>query len=217
MLPSNFQALVVILLAIVPGFVATRSWSRAKTYKGPGTDLSTVLQSLALSLVIQIILAPVTVRWLYPIRTHFDQYPARITTWLALAVLVLPVFGGTLYARLSDAIYNPYAPWLRGRLFRPLNWFFPPAPAPAIWDWLFTANIPDGYFLVVEFNDGHRVAGVFAQGSFALTSPETQGVFLSREWSLDEHGDLVAEVPGTNGVMIANSTNIRTVRILKGS
>jgi len=68
--------------------------------------------------------------------------------------------------------------------------------------------------VVIEFKDGRRVAGVLAIGSVALTLPETHGVYLSREWTLDENGDLLAEVPGTKGVMIANSVDIRTIREL---
>lgn len=215
MIPADYQALIVALLAIVPGFLATTFWSRTKTWRGRSPDLLTVIQSLAASAVIQVVMAPLTLIWLYPERNVLIRHPWHVFIWLLLTVLIIPIASGVAAARLSDIIFNPASPWIKGRPRRILAWIMPPAPPPSIWDWLFTANVPDGCFLVVEFADNTRVAGVFARGSTALTSPQPQGVFLSREWSLDAHGDLVAEVPHTAGVMITNSTAIRTVRILR--
>lgn len=215
MLPSTFQALAVLLLAIVPGFLATSFWVRAKTWKGRGPDLLTILQSIAVSLVIQVVMAPLTTSWLYPVRAHLEKYPWRVSIWAALVVLVVPWAGGTLLGRLADVVFDPIAIGTGGSWRRTLGWLFRPAPPPTIWDWLFTANPPDGTFLVFEFSDGKRVAGTYSAGSIALTSPEPQGIFLSEEWILDENGDLFARLPGTGGVVILNSTNVRQIRILK--
>jgi hypothetical protein len=67
----------------------------------------------------------------------------------------------------------------------------------------------------VEFRDGRRVAGVFAEGSLALTSPEPHGLFLVSEWELNEAGDIVGPLPDTGGVMILNTHDVRSVRILR--
>jgi len=217
MLPTTFQALAVALLAIVPGFIATSAWARTKTWKGRGTDLWTVLQSVATSLVIQVLAAPVTLRWFYPVRDHLQAHPAAVALWAAMVVLVIPVLGGVLVGRLSDVIFNPRARVLHGRIRGLLASVWPPSPPPTMWDWLFASNVPDRCFLVVELTDGSRVAGVFARGSYALTSPESPGLFLAIEWSLDDHGNLLAEVPGSAGVMIRDGSMIRSIRILRGA
>ncbi len=217
MLPSNVQTVIMALLAIVPGFLATSCWARAKTWRGRGADLPLILQSLAVSAVIQVVLAPLTLGWLYPERDHIERHPWHVLIWLVLVVLLVPVLGGTTIGRLSNLIFDPRSPWLRGGPQRLLAWLAPPAAPPSIWDWLFTSNVPDGCFVVVEFTDKSRVAGVFAKGSLALTSPEPQGVFLSREWSVDENGDLLEAIPGTAGILIPRSADVRVIRLLKGT
>ena len=216
MAPATFQALAVLLLAIVPGFLATSAWARTKTWKGRGTDFSTVLQSISTSLVIQILAAPLTIESLYSVRSHLELHPLRVALWLAIVVLVLPLAGGVFVGWIGDTIFDPGAMGFRGRFRVVVAKVWPPAPPPTIWDWLFTSNVPDRCFLVVEFTDGHRIAGVFARGSTALTSPEPPGLFLGEEWSVDSQGNLIAEVPGSAGVMIRDATTIRSVRILKG-
>jgi hypothetical protein len=215
MLPSTFQALAVFLLAIVPRFLATGFWARAKTWKGRPGDLLTVLQSIAVSLVIQVIVAPLTIYWLYPVRAHLEKYPWRICVWSALVVLIVPWVGGTVLGRLADWVFDPRLMVTGPSWRRIVAWLFRPAVPPTIWDWLFTANPPDGCFVVLEFTDGRRIAGTYSAGAYALTSPEPQGIFLPEEWALDDHGDLIAPVPGTGGVMLLSSSTIRQIRILK--
>lgn len=96
-----------------------------------------------------------------------------------------------------------------------LGRLWPAAPPPSIWDWLFTANPPYGRFLTIEFEDGTKKAGVFAEGSLALTSPEPHGSSLISEWELDDRDNIVSEVPGTAGVTILETSKIRSIRILE--
>lgn len=74
-MPSSAEALFIAMLAVVPGFVATVVWARANTWKGAPGDLRLVLQSLALSLIIQAVAAPVTIVWLYPHRSALAEFP----------------------------------------------------------------------------------------------------------------------------------------------
>ncbi|HVC80370.1 MAG TPA: DUF6338 family protein [Chloroflexota bacterium] len=216
MIPTDFQTVAILLLAIVPGFIATSSWAQAKTWKGRSSDLLTILQSLSISLILQLLMAPFTVHWFYAERAHLDQHPLRVAAWLALVVLVLPILGGSFVARLTDWLFAPGDPAVRRFLRRLVSLVVQPGPAPTIWDWLFTAQVPNGCFLVIEFTDGSRVAGAFGLGSRAHTSPEPQGVYLTTEWVLDSQGNLIGAIPGSKGVMISRSTDIKTIRILEG-
>lgn len=217
MVPSTFQALAVILLAIVPGFIATNFWLHTKTWKGRGPDLQTVLQSLAVSLLIQAIMAPVTIVWLYPVRNKLEQHPWWVAGWAGLVVLIVPCLGGILLGRLADIIFDPQTLSTNGGVRRGLAWFFRPSPPPTIWDWLFTSQVPSGSYIVVEFDNGRRIAGTFEAGAVAMTSPEPQGLFLPREWSVDSNGDLLQEVPGSGGVTLIGTSTVRSIRILRGT
>lgn len=68
--------------------------------------------------------------------------------------------------------------------------------------------------MVVGFHDGTQVAGVFAERSLGLTSPQPPGVFLEQEWVINDTGDVVYERPGTAGILIPNLAEVRWVRLL---
>jgi hypothetical protein len=216
MLPTNTSAVTAFLLAVVPGFVATTVWARARTWKGPSGDLRTVLQALSLSLVVQVIVSPLTIAWIWPVRTHLDRYPERVATWLVVTVLVLPFALGLVGALLTDTLIRRSQKSLTGWA-RLVSRFWPAPLPPSIWDWLLTTSPPNSSFLVLEFNDGRRVGGTFEKGSIAITSPDTHGLFLNVEWVLDEDGNLVEPIPGSTGTMIRVLDDVRSIRILEGS
>ena len=216
MLPSNFGALGVLLLSIIPGFIATSVWARARPWRGPEGNLRTVLQSLTLSVVIQLLLSPLTLVWLYPVRHRLEEFPERTATWVGLVVLVVPVLLGLVAGKLTNVLSDPESLRVRGRFRRALARLWPAPAPPSVWDWVFSAKPPHGSFVVVEFLDGRRIAGVFAEGSLALTSPEPQGLFLVSEWELNEFGDIIGPLPDTSGVMILRTDEVRSVRILSG-
>src|SRR6184192_1398932 len=150
MLPSNFQAVAAILLAIAPGFIATSVWSRARTWKGPSGDLRTALQSLALSGVVQLVLSPLTLWWLLPVRRHLLDHQVRVVIWLLLAVFVVPVGGGIAIGKLGDWLFGSSSSFSESRIGRAVGRIWPGAPPPSVWDWLFTVRPPYGSFVVVE-------------------------------------------------------------------
>lgn len=219
-MPSSWEALAVALLAVVPGFIATTVWSRARTWKGFAGDLRTILQSLALSAAIQVLLSPLTIWWIVPISDSLvvGNHDVRVAVWFFLAVIVLPVGLGLSIARYSDWLFRPM-----NQASRPedLKWFrravaavLKGTPLPCAWDWLFTSNRPDSRYILVEFNDGSRVGGVFGEGGRAFTTPEAQGIFLPQEWVLDGDSNFVTPVPGSAGLLIPMIDSVRWVRIL---
>ena len=203
MLPATLEGLFVLLLAIAPGYVAVAFWSRAKTRRAAGSDLIVVLQSLTLSLVIQVLALPLTYIVFNPVRKSlFDYSPFSAALWLRLVVLIVPIIFGSVLNRIEDRF--------RSRLL----WVWPPAP-PSAWDSFFTGTIPEGSFVLVEFEDGTRVAGTWEEGSYAVTSPDTHGLFLAREWLVDDDGNFVEVVKRTAGVLVPNDSKIKRIRILK--
>lgn len=216
MLPGDFQTVGAILLAVAPGFIATTVWARARTWKGAPADVRLILQSVALSALVQLAAAPLTILLIHPMRDDLAEHPARLAIWLSIVVLVLPVFGGLVLARVSDRLFGPDARHVPRWIAQAVAWVWKTAPPPTIWDWLFTARPPHRTFLVIEFNDGRRVASVFADGSLALTSPESQGIYLSSEWIVDEDGDVIAPVRDSDGIMVRDLSGVRSVRLLRG-
>ncbi len=152
-----------------------------------------------------------------PVRDRLEEFPERLGVWLFLVVLVVPVLVGAASGRLTDYFADPSHSRVEGRFRRAIARLWPAPAPPSIWDWFFTVRPPNERFLVITFRDGTRVAGAFAEGSLALTSPEPHGLFLSSEWLLDEYGDIVRPVESSEGIMIVDTENIRFVRVLRGA
>src|SRR6185437_5194813 len=100
--PVDITGLAIVLLAVVPGYLAVTIWGRRKTWKGRSTDLSTVVESITYSAVIQVVALPLTLTMLYPYRETLDAHEVRVAFWLIIVVLVLPIIGGTGWAWLSS-------------------------------------------------------------------------------------------------------------------
>lgn len=49
MIPATLEALAVVLVAVVPGYIAVTLWARSKTWERPPTDLTLVLLAIMLS------------------------------------------------------------------------------------------------------------------------------------------------------------------------
>jgi hypothetical protein len=176
--------------------------------------LRTILQALVLSAVVQAVMLGPTLTWIVPIRNSWQDYGDRLAIWALATVVVVPLILGVGGARLYDVVFavarQRNTGW-RARLDRAVG----PAIAPTVWDTVFTTDrIPPAGFLVVEFKDGRKVAGVFASASLVQTSPEPHGLFLEREWALTDDGVVWYEVPATQGLLIPTIEDVRLVRIL---
>lgn len=210
-MPTSFAALTIALLAVVPGYLARMAWSRGKTFSLPATDLTVLVQSIAASLVLQVLLAPVTIPVLYAIGDRLAAYPWRVAGWAVLAVVIAPLVGGYCFGQVTDAMRpGRRLTWLPSTLRRDLS-----PPAPSIWDHVHLHGLlPHLCLLVIEFRDGRRLAGAFGSGSEALTSPQRQGVFLVEEWAVGEDGLPTEPIPNSGGVVVTDLDEARGVRIL---
>jgi hypothetical protein len=198
---------LLALLAIVPGYLAVVFWRRAKTWQQPSSDLGTILPALAVSLVIQVVVSPLTIWLLLPVAGDLEHHPWNLVVWTYITVLVVPFVGGVVLGRLTD-LYAAGRARPRG-----LAELLPEVP-PSAWDLFFSRKIPDGQFLVITFEDGTRVGGSYYGPSFALKSPQQQGLYLAREWVLDAKGDLLRPVSGSKGILIPATATIRHVRVI---
>lgn len=216
MVPTSQVALAILLLAIAPGYITAAAWARARTWRGPASDLRTIIQALVLSAVVQAVLSPLTVLWILPVRATLVTHPWRVAIWIILAVLVVPIVLGLGGARITDAVFNPSEVEVKTPAARFVNKIVPASTPPTAWDWLFTADrTPESGFMIIDFVDGSRIAGAFAKASLALTSPEVHGIFLEQEWLLNREGDIEGPVPGSAGLLIPVADQIRWMRILE--
>jgi hypothetical protein len=79
--------------------------------------------------VIQLLISPITLWQLYPVRDHLIDHPVRVLVWGVLAVLLMPYVLGTAAAKLES-------------LFFPAGASTPPTGLRAIVAWFFQNALP---------------------------------------------------------------------------
>jgi len=219
--PGTFEGLFVILVAVVPGYIALALWARNKTWQVPPTDLKYLLLAIVVSAVIQLLeFLPLTSWWVWPVHDHLVDHPIRVAFWGLFALLLIPAIGGLYAGRLTSLwwgtlFWGKSPPSLRTRegwrrvLFEDL---FPPVP-PSPWDKFFLEDTADGQFLVITFNDGSKVAGSYYGPAWVAMSPQTQGIFLAQEYTIKD-GQIGREITESKGVLVPVTSNIASVKVL---
>lgn len=203
-MPTTAEALTVVLLAIVPGYLARTAWSRGKTYTPPATDLTIVIQSIAASVVIQLLVAPLTIAWIVSSYQTLGNEPWRVAVWIA-TTLVAAIVAGYLFGQVTNFFPSIKTDWIRDALIPTL---------PTIWDVTqFEGAIPSLCVLVLEYVDGRRVGGAFAAHSKALTSPQRHGLFLEEEWGVGDDGIPTTPIANSGGIAILDLSVVRSIRV----
>lgn len=176
-MPSTFQAVAVLLVALLPGAIYV--WSFERVAGGWGVGLSDrVLRFIGASAVLHVLAAPITycfwsTQWAELIDSNSD---ASFWWWAAAAGYVLVPFGlGTLVGFGSRAKW-PGAQWVTG-----------PDPEPRAWDHLFQGK-QDGW-IRLHLKSNTWIAGAFADSkgrkSYTAGYPHPQDLFMAQGVQVD--------------------------------
>jgi hypothetical protein len=169
-MPDSFQALGVLVLALLPG--ALYVWSLERLVGAWGVRLSDRLfRFVGVSAVLHAMAAPLTYRlWVSYVKTgRFSRGQLPLAVWgAALAYVALPIAAGSLIG------FGRRRGW---RWTRFVVGFDPPRA----WDYLFGQR-PDGWVLL-RLKSGAWLGGAYAsQGrgwrSYASEYPQRQDLFL---------------------------------------
>jgi hypothetical protein len=197
-MPSSIQTVFVIVVFLMPGFVASRVLSY--TYPGPRqTDAGLVLTAITLSCINYAILS-----WLLILSWRMLWY--RNTAWLAfLAILTLfvsPVLGSLGLVKLADV------EWARG--FRHI--FGLPHPVPKAWDYFFRSG--KACWVVVTLKGGRMVGGLYGSNSFASSFPSPEDLYLERLCNMTPDGQMDGLANLTDGGII-RMENVELVELFE--
>lgn len=201
-MPDTFQALVVLIVALLPGALYTWSFERLVGAWGVGFA-DRVLRFVGVSAVFQAAIAPFTVwGWrTYILTGRLQDGDLPLALWLLpLLYVAVPIALGVVVGR-GTVRQRTWSRALTG-----------PSPAPRAWDYVFGLQ-PDGW-VRVRLKSGVWLGGAFSSvgdeglRSYAAGYPDEQDLFLaeaysvdpeSGEFELDANGDVV---PTGSGILV---------------
>ena len=188
----SLNSLYLILVFIVPGFIALSVRSQFITGRIPSENKASLLSYLTISVIYGALVLP----FVDP-----ELIGKSRLIWFVL-VFIGPIFLGLLLG------INIQKDLVR----RFLNWFglYPVHAIPTAWDWKFSST-PEQWVLVT-LKDDTRFAGFYGAQSFTSSSPDERDMYI--QWVYDIAEDGTWSVPDSeNGLLIA-AGEIKTIEFL---
>jgi hypothetical protein len=193
--PATLQAVVALVLALLPGALAV--WAFERNAGAWGIALpDRLLRFIGVSAVFHAVAAPVTY-WIWWGYVDSGRWEANgrlpFVVWLAVVLYVgLPIVVGWVVGRGARA-ERGWAKIVIGA-----------SPAPRAWDWLFFGR-PDGW-LRLRLKSGTWIGGTFTQDSYAAGYPEPSDLYLATAAEIDS--DSGAFVFGADGQPLLRDSGI---------
>lgn len=187
-MPDTFQAIGVIVIALLPGALYVWAFERQAGRWGVGLS-DRILRFVGGSAVFHSAVAPLTY-WLWADQWIRIRDAESLSWWLwplVMAYVALPVLGGTFVGR---------------GVRREARWtafFTGPDPAPRAWDHLFGQKA-DGW-VRLRMKSGGWIGGAYADAngrrSYSAGYPEPQDIYLAAAVDLDpETGEFNFDTAG---------------------
>jgi len=189
-MPSTFEALAVLIAALLPGALYIWSFERLAGHWGAALS-DRIVRFVGSSAVLHALAAPATY-WFWSSQRAELSGAGSPSWWLwllAIGYVAVPIAAG------SAVGYGTRHEWGWTRLLTG------PDPAPRAWDYLFQAE-RDGW-VRLRMKSGVWLGGAYATGataelkSYTAGYPEPQDIFLSEVVVLDpDSGDFVVDDDG---------------------
>jgi hypothetical protein len=202
--PGDLTALLVLLVAVLPGSVYAWAFERQADAYG-ATRADRVLRSVAVSLGVHLLLAWPSYRLYRTVVATGTPavVPGRLVAvgcaWLA-ALLLVPAIAGTVLGGLHTTRDSRRGWWLVRRLLPgPVEDMLlrvlvgPPRP-PRAWDAAFPRDCEQ--FVTVRTIDGETFMGWFGTRSSAGTFPHEPDLLVERAWRTGANGGVDPAEPG---------------------
>lgn len=178
-MPSTFQGVAAVLIAVLPGALYIWAYERVVGRWGIGlTDR--LLRFVGISVALHVAGAPITYHLWHAYLRH-GALPADhvLPLWLwyvALGYVAVPIALGTIVGRGATA-EAWWAKFLIGA-----------SKAPTAWDAIFSGK-PEGWVLL-RLKSGRWIGGAFTDKSYTAGYPEDADIFLSAEGLVDQETEM---------------------------
>jgi hypothetical protein len=186
-MPTSIQAVVVIVLFLMPGFIASRILSYMYPSAAAASDTRLILNAVALSFVNYACLS-----WLLYLSwkdNWFDKTLVFIGV-LLLSVLIFPILLSLGIIKIAE---TPSV-----RTFREA--FGLPHPVPKAWDYFFRRRIP--CWVIATLKSGRVVGGLYNTNSFASSYPSAEDLYLEQMCDMTPEGQMMRLTPLNVGAIM---------------
>ncbi|WP_142301088.1 DUF6338 family protein [Mycobacterium lehmannii] len=200
---GTFQALLVALIAVLPGALYTIAREHRSASWARGDITSRLIGFLGVSAVFHAIYAPLTY-WVYVHAVVSGRLahgrPIEWWWWPVLFVyVVLPYILGALTA--NSRKWSAESNWLKRSTKSVVGWFTDQAPEPRAWDMAFSRPELTGW-VRLKLKDGTWRAGPWNRApgtpypSYASGYPEPQELYLSDQAAISDGGRFETDEAG---------------------
>ncbi|MDK1328288.1 DUF6338 family protein [Arthrobacter sp. zg-Y1143] len=201
MFPQDLLQLLVIVGAVVPGFVYQISRRRVR---GPGPDEQSITIRVLRSIATSVVFLCVYIAILdYPPSIIDVDSEGMPTSWrtAALGALFLVLGIPWLTARIvyyigTSSPVETARLAIVGRMHLRSQW----DPTPSAWDFAFS-NRGAGW-IRVQSSDGSWMGGWFGSSSFASSFPEPPELYLEQGYEMNEQGVFTGKMSAPDGLYI---------------
>ena len=185
-MPSTFNAVLVIVIFLMPGFIARKVMSSIFAGAEP-TEVRTILDSVTLSSLIY-----ATLSWLL-VWAWMSKWYENVFALAILAVLVLFVSPIVVALSLTKLMETTLARRIR-ETFGILH------PVQRAWDYFFRRGL--SCWVVATLKDGRVLGGWYGPSSFASSDPTSQDLYLEKICKLSPDGKIESMADLTLGGII---------------
>ena len=191
-MPSTFQGIGVLLIAILPGALCVWGFERISGRWVIGLS-DRLLRFFGIAAVFHALAAPATyLIWHSYVRDGALGKSELVPLWLWVVVLlyvVVPLASGGVLA-VAVANEKPWTRWVIGRS----------DPAPTAWDFVFSDE--RSAWIRLKLKSGTWVGGAYAEGSYSGGYPEPADLFLAVTAEVDPESGEFAR--GADGQAVLN-------------
>ena|ERR1700735_2498584 len=194
-MPTSIQAVLVVIVFLIPGFVASRILSYAYPASEP-SDARLILTAIMHSCINYALLS-----WLFILSWKKAWYSntAFLVFLTLLTLFVMPVLSGLILVRVAETK-------CLGKL---REMFGLPHPVPKAWDYFFRRRIP--CWVVATLKTGRVIGGFYGQKSFASSYPAEEDLYLEQLCNMAPDGTIT----GLTELSIGGIIRMQDVELLE--
>lgn len=178
----EIDKILLFLILFIPGFISIKVWSMAvPSDKQKVTDY--IIEAICYSTFNFISLI-----WLINLsldKVNQENHPV----WCYIGIFFIFVGFPFIWPLLLKGILS----------IKRVNKIFK-NPTPKAWDAFFSKQLP--CFILVHLKEGEMIGGLYNDGSFASAYPNTEDLYISEVWNINEDGQFVEKMEDTLGIWI---------------